>query len=153
MKTKGVNGWSYYTYNNAITYREMVWDEEKECWNAYNDGEIIVAPKIQTSKNHTGTVRRWTCPADGKYIVKYNFGQQVSKRNSDKERLSHFILRRNHKVLEKYVYNRENQSLIGNYEIELNLETGEALNFEFYNGSEHTTETLEVNISIEKHCE
>lgn len=30
MKTQGVNGWSYYTYNNGITYREMIWNEQKK---------------------------------------------------------------------------------------------------------------------------
>lgn len=152
MKTQGINGWSYHTYNNGITYREMIWNDQKETWIFANDENILISSDIQTSKNHIGTVRRWTCPADGRYLIKYDFTQQINKNNSDKERLTHFIFRQNHKIKEKNIYDKENQSFAGNYEIEMDLETGEVLNFEFYNGNENTTEIIEITISIKK-CE
>jgi len=149
MKTQGVNGWSYHTYNNGTTYREMAWDGENERWAAVNDNETIISQTAQSSKNHMGTVRRWTCPADGRYRVKYSFGQTADNR-PDCDRLSSVTLRRNHRVTEKDTYDSYTGTLAGSREAELTLERGEVLNFEFYNGSEHTTEILEITITIEK---
>ena len=151
MKTQGVNGWSYLTYNNGITYREMAWDGENGRWAAKNDRDIIITQTAQTSKSHIGTVRRWTCPAEGKYSVKYRFNQIAENGMPDRERLSHFVLRRNHKIIEKAMYDYNIGALAGSGETVLILETGEALNFEFYNGSEHTMETLEIDVAIKKH--
>jgi len=152
MKTHGVNGWNYLIHNNGITYREMVWNEQRELWNAANDGELIVTPNVQTSKNYMGTVRRWICPADGKYKVKYNFKQIAPNGIPDKDHLTSLILRRNHKTIEKDIYDQKSGVLAGFHEKEMTLETGEALSFEFYNANEKTTEIIEIAISIEK-CE
>ena len=150
MKTQGVNGWSYHTYNNATTYHEMVWDDQKGVWTAKSDEELTISSHTQTSKNHMGAARRWTCPAEGNYTVKYNFNQIAENGRPGRERLTHLVLRRNHKIMEKDIYDRDSGTLAGNHEIEMSLETGEVLGFEFYNGSEHTTETLEIDIAIEK---
>jgi len=83
-------------------------------------------------------------------VLKYNFEQKINKKNSYKEKFSTFIFRKNHKIMEKYIYNRESQSFTGNYVIKIELETGEALNFEFYNPNERTTEFMKINVLIEK---
>jgi len=57
-------------------------------------------------------------------------------------------LRRNHKLIEKT--EDKGHPLTGNCKIDLDLEKGEMLNFEYYNGKPYTTEILEVNIIIEK---
>lgn len=95
------------------------------------------------------TVRKWICPADGDYIINYDYNQ-ISENSPGKDRLSQFTLRRNHKIIEKNIYDIKSGVLTGNHEIEMKLETGEILSFEFYNGSEHTMETIEINISIKR---
>ena len=149
-RTHGANGWSYHTHNNGTTYREMAWDGQKETWVAFGDGEIMVTPTLQTSKNHMASVRRWICPSEGKYVVKCKYEQKTYGGNASREQLTHFTIRRNHRVTKKNTYDQKSQTLAGDYEAEIALETGESLSFEFYNGNERTTEVMEIEIAIER---
>ena len=150
LKTHGVNGWSYHTKHQEITYREMIWDEVQKTWTAFNDNNVMISPNTQTSTKYVSSVRRWTCPAAGKYVIKYRYEQKINEDNKSDEKSAYFAFSRNHITIENTSCNEKDKILAGKYELEMDIETGEMLNFEFYNEIENTVETIDIDIFIEK---
>jgi len=141
--TQGANNWSYHTFDGELAYREMQWDSEDGSWRGiYIDGLIINAD-IQTSRAKYASVKRWMCPAGGKYSVKCTF-EQISHGY-----LTDFAIKRNHVVLQKYRYSAQNR-LSGEYAGEFELEKGETLNFEFCNENYYSVVYLDADIGISK---
>lgn len=54
------------------------------------------------------------------------------------------------KLLLNHNYGNIENEINEQREREMSLEAGEVLGFEFYNGSEHTTETIIIEVAIEK---
>ena len=143
VKTQGSNNWSYHTFNGEITYREMQWDDESKAWKGLQFDGLTVDAERQSSRGRYSTVRRWTCPASGRYSIDCAFGQI-----SDGF-MTEFVVKRNHVVLEKYIYERQSK-LSGEYHSELDLEKGETIGFEFCNENYDSTIYLEADITIAK---
>lgn len=146
--TQGVNGWSYHIFNNHTTYREMIFNHENNVWKAANNESVCITDTTQSSCAHIASVRRWTCPSEGKYKVEYEITPESSM-NTGNDRYSQFIFRRNHKVIEKFIFDNNSQSAL-KYENNFILETGEVLGFEFYNQNENTIEIINIRASIIK---
>ncbi len=135
--TQGVNGWFYYIYDNGTTYREMSYDNK--CYICQNCPKLYLNQTEQNSYNHTASVRRFVCPADGKYQISYTVECITS---NDKAFLT---VRRNHKVI-----NVIKLPIELNDTFTLDLERGENINFEYYNENENTIESIKLSINIEK---
>lgn len=146
INTQSVNGWSYYTYNQGITYREMMWDEVSNLWKGIKNPELEIKKENQSSIYNFATVRRWTCPANGLYSIKCIF-KQISDEN-----LIDFIIKRNHVVLKKYQYDKDS-GLSGVYEDKLDMATGEMINFEFCNKDWNMLAVLNIEVIITKEKE
>ena len=142
-KTQGVNGWFYYSYNRGITYKELIWNGEKEYWYGNNNNDLIISAEVQTSCNHFASVRKWACPASGEYKVVYDFCQTSKGDKTD------FMFKQNHKLIDLHVISSLVEKVVP-FEHKLSLETGEALYFEFYNEDEKTIETITLNVNIIK---
>ena len=137
---QGLNGWSYHTFNEDVTYREMTIDENGV--HAIGHNEVNISSCEQTSAVQLASARIWTCPASGAYKVNCN---AVLATNGTQCK---FSIKHNHKPI--YVTEELIQDQLNEYGETLILEKGETLRFEFYNHNQNTTETLKIIISIEK---
>ena len=141
--TQGANNWSYHTFNGELTYREMRWDCESSSWRGIHLDGLGLNAESQSSRGRYSTVRRWTCPAGGRYAVNCTFAQTSDGILTD------FTIKRNHAVLQRYKHDSQN-GLSGGYANELELEKGETINFEFCNEDFDSVVHLDADIVISK---
>ena len=138
---QGLNGWSYHTFNDESTYREMIIDDDGI--HARNHACVYIDADTQSSANHLASVRIWTCPADGEYHVKYSV-RLLTDGNKCKVYMKH-----NHRKV--FVAEKE---LVRDHIVECEetflLERGETLRFEFYNHDQDTVETAKMVANIAK---
>lgn len=140
VAAQGLNGWSYHTFNEDVTYREMVIDENGV--HAIEHNEITISSCEQTSAVQLASARIWTCPACGTYKVNCNAVLTTDGKQCK------FSIKHNHTpiyVSEKLIQDQQNE-----YDETLTLEKGETLRFEFYNHNQNTVETLNISVAIEK---
>lgn len=140
-ETQGVNGWFYYSYNGAITYKELVWEKDRIVWVSDNNDGLKISDTYQTSCNQFYSVRKWVCPASAKYTIKCDFLQE------NQNFYTVFTIKKNYKVLYTISENLDKEH---SYQKHIRLSTGDNVSFEFLNKDECTIEKIMVDISIKK---
>ena len=71
-RSQCVNGWMYCYKTNAGNIREMVWNPEKSRWNHPRLADVYIDRKSCSSAREMQSVRRWICPASGKYELVFS---------------------------------------------------------------------------------
>lgn len=71
-RSQCVNGWMYCYKTNAGNIREMVWNPEKSRWNHPRLADVYIDRESCSSAREMQSVRRWICPASGKYELVFS---------------------------------------------------------------------------------
>jgi hypothetical protein len=138
--TQGVNGWSYFFEGNNSVLSTIVWDNKNNIWHTKTNKILHIGKDLQSSNAESSSIRRWTCPIDGNYLLKYIV--KFDETNSGQE----LIIRNNEKVVKKVI---KNNCFTDSSEIYFQMKKNDIMDFVYINYSYDPLE-IRIDLTIEK---